>query len=250
MKLTCVMPAFNEEKLIEASVSQTIDFWQRQSEYEFHLIVVDDGSTDATLEIVNNLNHKYKELSIVTQKNTGKGGALRHGVESSSSDGILYMIDSDMPFSLKDQLRVVKSVSMQSPVVYGSRVKVSGFMQSNSVARMVASFGLGMLNKCLLRINIRDNQCGLKAFQTDLAKEVFRKNEIGRWGFDLFITSILTKYRIPIGIEPVTLLEEQRASRVRVVSTSFQLLYDIFKIKRMLASVCLSEEILKKYSSI
>ena len=133
------MPAFNEELLIEESVNQTITFWKLHEDVEFQLIVVNDGSSDQTPEILKKLQHIHKELTIVHQENTGKGGAVKHGVEKATNEGLLYIIDADMPFSLEYQLRVVQHVTKNTPVVYGSRLIVSGIMQYMSIPRAIDS---------------------------------------------------------------------------------------------------------------
>lgn len=247
MKLTCIVPAYNEELLIEATVKKTLSFWKSHSDIKFHLIVVDDGSHDKTLQILEALKLEYSELEVIHQTNQGKGTAVKNGVLASKNEGILYLVDADMPFSLEDQYRVVQHAFTTTSVAYGSRVKISGIMQTSSVIRSIASFGLEVLNKYILGIKVRDNQCGLKAFHADLAKEIFQANTIAGWGFDLFISSILAKHKIPIGVVPVTLLNEQRPSRVRVISTSFRLLLDIVQIKLTLNKVKISKSLWEKY---
>ncbi len=244
IKVACVIPARNEELLVENTVRQTINYWSMKKGYDFVLVVVNDGSTDNTKKILTRLNKEYaNELIVINRQSSGdKGGAVRSGILKSPKSDVLYFVDADMPFSLEDQFKVVSSVSKTQPVVYGSRV-VSGKMDGNSQLRTFASHALIALNKSMLNINVTDTQCGLKAFKGDIVKPIFANNTVKGFGFDLYTTAYVEKHDVSIKTVPVSLLPEQRPSRVNVVKTSLQMLRDLITVRDSVRKASLDESL-------
>jgi dolichyl-phosphate beta-glucosyltransferase len=229
--VTCVMPAYNEEVLLVEAVEGIVAFWARQPN-PFTMVVVDDGSTDGTADLLTAIDRRHDNLvGVGYQPNRGKGAAVRAGVAAAPEGGVLYFVDSDLPYSLDDQRRVVAALGEGTPVAYGSRVVEKGF-QGSSLLRRLASRVLIVLNRLLLGIKVTDNQCGLKAFETRIAKKVFDLNPIDGFGFDLFTTAYLTAHEVGIATVPVELLPERRPSTVNVVKTSLKMLREIFVVRR------------------
>ena len=228
------MPAYNEEKLIAESVASFFLFWEKQPNYTAKLIVVDDGSTDRTSKIVLDVQNKYENLQLISQKNQGKGAAVRSGILAAKNSDYVYFTDADMPFALKDHFKLIKTAEAGGhKIVYAQRKETEELKNNVSIIRKISSKSLRTLNRVLLGVTIRDNQCGLKLFEHKTAKYLFKHNPINGFGFDLCLSAVAKKLGHTIHTVEVEFLEERRESTVNVFKTSTQMLKDIYSIRRL-----------------
>ncbi|MBR9676432.1 glycosyltransferase family 2 protein [Candidatus Woesearchaeota archaeon] len=124
-KLSVVMPAYNEENSIEAIIKQVLK--TKIKGVVIELIVVDDGSTDKTVRIVEVLQKRNREIVLLRQKkNKGKGAAVRAGIRRSTGDVIIIQ-DADLEYDPKDYKRCIDPILKgDAQVVYGSRLLKKG----------------------------------------------------------------------------------------------------------------------------
>ena len=118
MKISIIIPCYNEEKTLKIIVEKVLKF----NEISKEIIIVDDCSTDNSKKIIEELKIKYNEIkSIFSDKNTGKGGALKKGFEMAEGDIVLIQ-DADLEYDPKDYPALVKPFKdTDADVVYGSR---------------------------------------------------------------------------------------------------------------------------------
>ena len=117
MFLSIIIPTFNESKVIEKNLNKIISYFSEKIDFE--IIVVDDGSTDNTLEIISELNKK-KLIVLNNTSNLGKGAALKIGIEKSKGDYIAFMDDDDrwLKEKIKLQLDILKKCEKKKTMVY------------------------------------------------------------------------------------------------------------------------------------
>ncbi|MBU0502987.1 MAG: glycosyltransferase family 2 protein [Candidatus Omnitrophota bacterium] len=117
MKLSIIIPAYNEERTIGEVLKQIFDL---RLGFDFEVIVVNDGSTDATLDKVKNSG--FEVICLNLAKNMGKGAAIRRGIQDTTGDIILIQ-DADLEYSPQDYPALIQPIlSGESKVVYGSRI--------------------------------------------------------------------------------------------------------------------------------
>ena len=119
MKLSVIIPVYNEEKTIEKVIEKV-----RNVPVEKEIIVVDDGSTDRTVNILKKIESKnYKDVKIIfKKKNEGKGSAIREGLKKVKGD-VVVIQDADLEYDPMDWLKMLKVMEEKKAyVVYGSRV--------------------------------------------------------------------------------------------------------------------------------
>jgi len=229
MTLSVVIPAYQEASTIEATVSSVHHMWRIRGEIA-EIVVIDDGSTDGTGDVVDGL--RLPGVRVLRQEKRGKGAALQAGVVTSTGEQ-LYFIDADLPYAPKDQLRVVDTLRAGAPVAVGSRRAPGSSASTYPFTRRLSSACLGRLVKVTLGVASSDTQCGLKGFDGALARRLFPLLRIPGFGFDLEIFALLAAWRIPVVECPVH-LTHRRASTVQQTRDAPRILKDLKETRRRL----------------
>ncbi len=228
MRVSVVVPAFNEEAVIGDAVRRLHDFWTAGVDGgEVEIVVVDDGSTDATAQQVRGL--ALPRVRLVQQPNGGKGAAVRAGVAVSTGD-VVYFIDADLPYALDNQRAAVELIESGARAAVGSRRVAGAHAADYPFARRAFSWSLKVLMRILLGLRVSDTQCGLKAFEGDLARQVFSGLRVTGFGFDLELLVILQRNAVDVQELPVDLQHTARTS-VSLVRDSARILANMASLK-------------------
>lgn len=223
MKVSLILPAYNEEKLIENTITQCLDFFS-QNNLEHELVVVNDGSTDKTEEIVRSFK---KVILISYPSNRGKGYAVKRGILRATGDYIFFT-DADLSYPLENIKKALDIFSStQVCGVMGVRYKKN---TDYPFLRRVCSDLFQLLVQNLLSINFSDTQCGFKSFDKHTARMIFPECRIADFGFDMEVIYHISRQNLPMASLPVT-FTHRADSRVKL-SDSISLLKDIFLLKQ------------------
>ena len=196
--LSVIIPAYNEEDRIKNTLLEIDKFLTIQN-YNYEIIVVDDGSCDGTSELVKNLQKNISKLEIISnQKNCGKGYAVRRGMLEACGKFRLFM-DADNATGVEQIQNFFPFFQKGYEIVIGSRD-----LQNSQIKKHQPFYKeiLGDIGNFLIQIlvisGIKDTQCGFKCFSAKFAEDVFPKLKINRWGFDIEILILAQKkgYRI------------------------------------------------------
>lgn len=199
--LSVVIPVFNEEGRVENIIG--IDKALRKLSSSTEMVVVNDGSTDKTLDILKNISVK-QPLRIKTYKqNMGKGYAVKRGMLAARGRYRLFM-DIDLSTSLSEIPRILKEIEKGYDIVIGSR-KIEGAKVTDHQSLIRESLGkfFTFLSRRFLGVGVGDFTCGFKIFTESVSQKVFEKSTIPRWGFDSEILFIAVKYGFKIKELPV-----------------------------------------------
>lgn len=165
MTLSIVLPCYNEEENIATAV-QDVSAWMAQDRIEGDIIVVDDGSRDGSLSILQQLQKDNPRLRIVHREvNGGYGIAVRAGCDEATTDLIAFM-DSDGQFRAKDLSLLIADI-IRYPFVTGRRRHRADGLVRNTFGKI-----LGAMNFIVLGLWVRDVNCGLKMFRRDIWKDI------------------------------------------------------------------------------
>jgi dolichyl-phosphate beta-glucosyltransferase len=198
----------------------------------FEIIVVDDGSRDRTVAVVEDWQ-KSNEVQLkllVNPANRGKGFSVRRGVLESCGRYILFM-DADLPYELgaiDDFLRALRS---GHDLAVGSRVLPGSEVRGVSAVRYLAGQVFSWLEQLVLSTGLADTQCGFKAFTSTAAKEIFRRLTIDGFGFDVEMVFVARKLKYSIQPVAVQMIDRHRLSRVRLVEDSIKMFMNLFTIR-------------------
>lgn len=223
MKISLILPAYNEENLIKNTIIQCLDFF-RQSEFKYELIVVNDGSTDRTEQIIRS----FKEVIPVSYpSNRGKGYAVKRGILRATGDYIFFT-DADLSYPLENIKKAMEIFhSTGACGVFGMRCDKN--TDYPFFRRIISDLFQSLVHQ-LLNINFADTQCGFKSFDKHTARMVFSKCQIADFGFDIEIIYHISNQNLSLASLPVT-FTHRTGSRVKL-SDSVALLKDVFLLRQ------------------
>ena len=198
MKISIIIPCFNEEK----TLSQIIDKVLKFKSFEKEIIIVDDCSEDNTPHIINDLLLKFDEIkSIKHEKNYGKGAGIKSGLEISTGDIILIQ-DADLEYNPEDYDSLLEPfLKTDADVVYGSRFLGGRYVRLSFFWHYIANKFLTTLCNTFTNLNMTDMETGYKLFKSKAIKSIDLKEK--SFGIEPEITIKLAKkkynfYEVPI----------------------------------------------------
>jgi glycosyltransferase involved in cell wall biosynthesis len=192
MKLSAVMPVYNERNTLRVVVERVLSV-----PLEIELVCVDDGSSDGSREILAELQVQHPSLRVLLQpKNMGKGAALRRGIQEATGDFVIIQ-DADLEYDPSDYPALLEPlIQGKADVVYGSRFLGSGPHRVLYFWHSVGNWGLTLLSNCLTNINLSDMETCYKVFRREIIQAI--PIEEDRFGFEPEITIKVTKRRLRI----------------------------------------------------
>jgi glycosyltransferase involved in cell wall biosynthesis len=192
--VSIVIPVYNEENYIVGVVREALQANALGLKKE--IIVVNDGSTDSTLEKISSLRKAHKNIRVISRRrNIGKGYSLKQGFLVSSGD-IVIVQDSDQEYSPKDYpLLLSPFLEKDADVVYGSRLLTSQPHRVLFFWHEKANKLLTLLSNLLTNLNLTDMETGFKAFKGEIIRNIAPKLQSNRFGFEPEITARVSKIK-------------------------------------------------------
>ena len=187
MKISILIPCYNEEKTIEKIINKILDL----KDLNLEIIIVDDNSTDLSRSIINTkLKDKIHKL-ILNDNNYGKGYSIRKGIEAATGE-VLIIQDADLEYDPKDYQKLLEPFILGvADVVYGSRFIGSDKKRVLYFWHTVGNKILTLLSNIFTNLNLSDMEVGYKAFKTDVIKNIDLKEN--RFGFEPEVTAKIAK---------------------------------------------------------
>jgi dolichyl-phosphate beta-glucosyltransferase len=229
-RLSVVIPTFNEAERIVPTLA-AIAVHISRSGLDWECIVSDDGSTDGTAAIVEDL--ALANLRILrAPHNRGKGAAVRAGMLAARGDLVLFCdADNSTPIDELDHL-MSKLEHGTSDVVVGSRASAGASVANRSNLREALSRGLQWLVRLMIRTNVRDTQCGFKLFTRTAAQSIFSHQRLDGFAFDLEVLYLARRFGFGVSEEPVRWFDAP-FSKVNPLIEPFRFLRDVVRIRGM-----------------
>lgn len=227
-RISVVIPAYNEEWRILPTVGAIATYMCSRGE-PWEMIIADDGSTDSTVRLLEEL--RFPNLKIlVTDRNRGKGSAVRRGVQMSTGQYILFA-DADQSTPIEQFDRLLSRVTRDSyDVVVGSRAASGAAVSGRGLLRRILSRGLRLLVSVGFGVQIADTQCGFKLFTAEAARSLFALQVVDGFSFDLEVLYLCGRLGLRLAEEPVEWIDAP-GSTVDAAKVSLQFIIDLAKIK-------------------
>lgn len=233
--LSLILPAYNEARRIADTIRVAQDYINSLGE-TWELIVVDDGSTDSTLDQIRTSLTPFSGggeggVRVITYTpNRGKGFAVRQGVLASRGRFVAFS-DVDMSAPFTEFPKLFDAIRDGYDVAIGSRAVKGALLEKHQpLYRELGGKGLNLIVRLLAVPGIHDTQCGFKLFRGDLAREVFGKCFINSWGFDvevLYLARRLGATIAEIGVK----WSHAEGSTIRPFRAALRVIWDVIRVR-------------------
>lgn len=228
--LSIVVPAYNEEDRLPASLKAMRPFLDSLGE-DYELLVVDDGSSDRTVEVAREAGACWPQLRVIPQgRNLGKGGAVRTGMLAATGRLRLFS-DADLSTPIEELARLREQITGDCQVAIASRAMPDSVIEEHQPGRREM---IGRTYNRLLRVlalpGLRDTQCGFKLFTAEAAVACFEPLKTLRFGFDAEVLLRARRHGWTVAEVPVR-WRHREDSRVSPMRDSARTLYELVTLR-------------------
>jgi dolichyl-phosphate beta-glucosyltransferase len=242
--LTIVLPAYNEEARIGSALDELFGYLRRRGSdaregrpgsaelpASVHVLVVDDGSTDGTADLVRSRRETADgELELLTVPHGGKGAAVRAGMLHAQGEYLVFA-DADMA-TPPDELPLLTEALETSDAAYGSRIQPDGsdMRASQPGWRRLLGKAFHALASIWVVGPVQDTQCGFKGFRREVARDVFARQKVTSIVFDVELIYLVRRRGYSHRIVPIR-WADRRGSRMHPgVALALRVAWDLFRI--------------------
>lgn len=226
--LSIVIPAYNEESRISATLEQVLGFLSARP-YTWEVLVADDGSTDGTNRLVADLAASHTGLHLLSLAHRGKGGAVRAGMLDAGGQYRL-ICDADLSVPIEQVERFLPPQLNGVDIAVGSREAPGARRIGEPSRRHIMGRIYNTLVRMLAVGDIKDTQCGFKCFRGDIVPTLFQRQTMDGFAYDVEVLFLARKDGMSTREVPVDWYYSER-SKVRTFRDSISMTFDLLRIR-------------------
>ncbi len=252
-KYSIVIPAYNESARLPATLASVVSCIQARG-WNAEIIVVNDGSTDTTADVVREFANKTPAIRTIQEllteaapagaeelrmvelrlldnlRNRGKGYSVRAGMLAARGEVVLFT-DADLSAPIEEAERLFDAIRQGADIAIGSRwLESDRQTQRQPIYRQFFGRCFNRVTRAIMRLPFADTQCGLKAFSRHAAQTVFQLQTIKHWGFDPEILFIALKHGFWVIEVPVAWAHDER-TRMSYLKDGIMMLQELVTIR-------------------
>ncbi len=225
-----IIPAYNESSRVGATLEKVLAYMAKRG-WEAEVIVVNDGSTDNTADIVNSYAQRNPRLRLLQNPgNRGKGYSIRNGMLQAQGE-ILLFSDADLSSPIEEADKLWAAIAEGADIAIGSRwLRADLQTQRQPVYRQIFGRIFNLVLRIVLGLSFKDTQCGFKAFTRRAARAIFPMQRIERWGFDPELLYLARKFGFRVAEVPVAWAHRE-GTRISPLRDGPQMFVEMLKIR-------------------
>jgi dolichyl-phosphate beta-glucosyltransferase len=226
--LSIVIPAYNEEKRLPESLEQVDAFVSSQT-YPIELIVVNNNSTDSTQQIAEAWAGTHAYVRVLAEPRQGKGAAVRKGMLAGKGQ-YLFICDADFSMPVDEISKFMPPVMNGYDVAIASREAPGAQRIDEPGYRHLMGRVFNFIVRVLAIPSIQDTQCGFKSFRREVALDVFNRQTIEGWGFDVEVLFIALQRGYHLSEVPITWYYRPQ-SRISPIRDSISMVIEVLRVR-------------------
>jgi dolichyl-phosphate beta-glucosyltransferase len=225
-----ILPAYNESARITATLDKILAHSTERG-WNVEVIVVNDGSSDRTAEIVLEYAKKHAALRLLENPgNRGKGFSVRNGMLHAKGD-ILLFSDADLSSPIEEADKLFAAIVKGADIAIGSRWIDSRLqIRKQPLHRRIFGRIFNLALRLILGLQFKDTQCGFKAFTRRSAQAIFPQQKIERWGFDPELLYLARKFGFTVSEVPVAWAHRE-GTRIHPLRDGVRMFVELLRIR-------------------
>jgi len=230
MKVSIIVVAHNEEKNIKHCLQLLLNHFSKKN-YEYEIIVSEDGSTDRTYEIAKKFEKRYNNIKVLhTKKKLGKGGGIIKGFKNANGDIVIFT-DTDLAALPSQMDKLIDEINRGEDVAISSKyIKGSKILKKPPTKKMIAGKIFNLFLNLLFNFNIKDTQCGLKAIKGSALKKIINKLTKTGWDFDVEFLLRAKQNNLKIKEVPVVWSHKEETTKFYFIKDSTKMGFGILNL--------------------
>lgn len=233
MKVSIIIPAYNEEIRIAATLKAYDAFFQKQSNLIYELLVVINGTTDKTVSIVQELQQSMPNLLMIEIEKGGKGLAIAQGFKNSllRDNDLIGFVDADMATSPDAFYELIQNLTTSDGII-ASRYMAGAVVTPARpwIKRWGSKLFFSSLVRLFFGLNYYDTQCGAKLFKRYVIENIVPYLSVQQWAFDVEILYVCKRFGYKIKEFPTT-WHDQAGSKLQTFRSGFRMLTTLVKLR-------------------
>jgi dolichyl-phosphate beta-glucosyltransferase len=224
--LSIVIPAYNEQNRLPGTLEKVFHFLRQQS-FTSEVIVVENGSTDVTYEVAQQFAKQHETLYVLRSEK-GKGAAVQRGMLAAKGD-YRFMCDADLSMPVEEIVKFIPPTLQNFDIAIASREAKGSVRYDEPSYRHLGGRGINFLIQTLILPGLNDTQCGFKCFRAEVAEDVFNRQTLMSWSFDIELLYIARRHGYRIVEIPIHWYHFSD-SKVSALPDAVRMIQDIFRI--------------------